>query len=159
MRCSMSFSHSGGLTAFSVFASFLAVTLFTGCGDRDGGMRVWGEVTYDSRPVPEGTILLMPEAGQKAPTAGGLIKDGRYDMPAKKGPRAGVTYRVSIEAMEKTGKMIEHPLGASLGAYEETRQLIPPEYNTRSNLQITVSKIVSENQKDFVMEKPGEAKP
>ena len=151
----MSFSHSGGLTAFSFLTSFLAVTLFTGCGDRNGGMRVWGEVTYDSKPVPEGSILLMPEAGQKAPTAGGLIKDGRYDMPAKKGPRAGVTYRVSIDGLEKTGKMIQHPLGP----YEETRQLIPPEYNTRSNLQITVSKKVSENQKDFVLEKPGEPKP
>lgn len=156
MRRLLSLPYSRGLTAFPVFTSLFAVTLFTGCGDRDGGMRVWGEVTYDSRPVPEGTILLMPGPGQDAPTAGGLIRDGRYDMPAKKGPRAGVTYRVSIDGLEKTGKKMKTPMGTE---EDEKKEFIPPEYNVRSTLQITVSMTPSENQKDFILEKPGEPKP
>lgn len=149
-------SHTRGLSAFSFFTSLLAVTLLTGCGDRDGGMRVWGEVTYDSRPVPEGTILLMPGPGQDVPAAGGLITNGRYDMPAKKGPRAGVTYTVSIDGIEKTGRKIKTPMGTE---EDEKREFIPPEYNVRSTLQITVSKKASENQKDFILEKPGTRKP
>jgi hypothetical protein len=152
---SHNFLHTRGLTAFTLFTSFVAVTSLTGCGDRDGGMRVWGEVTYDSKPVTEGMIDLVPAAGHKAPAAGGLIKDGRYDMPARKGPRAGVTYLVSIEAMEKTGKKIVM-LDKTC---DETRQFIPAEYNARSTLEITVSKKATENQKDFILEKPGLPKP
>lgn len=130
----------------------VALVFLSGCGDRDGGMRIWGEVTYDSEPVPEGVILLTPEAGQNAPTAGGLITNGRYDMPATKGPRAGVTYRVSIEGLKKTGEKIVTPQFQA--AADATTQFIPPEYNTRSTLTITVSNKVSENHKNFILERP-----
>lgn len=130
----------------------VALVFLSGCGDRDGGMRVWGKVTYDSEPVPEGVILLTPEAGQNAPTAGGLIKDGLYDMPATKGPRAGVTYRVSIEGLKKTGEKIVSPQFQA--AADATTQFIPSEYNTRSKLTITVSNEASENHKNFILERP-----
>jgi hypothetical protein len=145
-------SKSNGMVVLSFCSPLLAVGFFLGCGDRDGGMRVWGEVTYDSEPVAEGMILLTPDAGHAAPTAGGLIKNGRYDMPAMKGPRAGVTYRVSIEGLKKTGKKIVSPQAPD-GA-DEKNQFIPPEYNSRSMLKITVSKQATENQKDFSLEKP-----
>ena len=131
----------------------VAAALIAGCSDTVDGMRVWGTVTYDSRPVPEGVILLTPEVGQSAPTAGGLITYGRYDLPPTKGPRAGVTYRVSIEGLEKTGRKIrspQHPEGN-----DEKKQFIPPEYNTRSKLQITVSANPAENQHNFPLATPG----
>ena len=141
-----------GLFLHGLALPVMAMVFLSGC-DRDGSMRVWGEVTYDSEPVPEGVILLTPEAGQNAPTAGGLIKNGLYDIPATKGPRAGVTYRVSIEGLEKTGKKIVNPQFQA--SADETTQFIPPEYNARSTLTITVAKKASENQKDFLLEKPG----
>jgi hypothetical protein len=156
-RLSCFLSKSNRIAVLSFFSPLLAVAFFSGCGDPDGGMRVWGEVTYDSEPVAEGVILLTPEAGHAAPTAGGLIKNGRYDMPAMKGPRAGVTYRVSIEGLKKTGKKIVSPQDPD-GA-DEKNQFIPPEYNSRSMLKITVSKQAPENQKDFSLEKPEKLEP
>jgi len=123
----------------------------SGCGGDETGMRVWGEVTYGGEPVQEGTILFTPADGAEAPSAGGVIKNGMYDIAANKGPRAGVAYVVSIEALKTTGQRVVTPMNAE--GDEVKVQYIPPEYNAKSSLKYNVSSSAQEHRTDFTLEK------
>src|SRR5437762_3528952 len=89
-------------------AGFLVVLCATGCGQDK--MRVWGEVTFEDKPIETGTIEFLPRDGTPGPSTGGVIKEGKYDVPAKVGPLTGKSYLVSITAMAKTGKTASNPL-------------------------------------------------
>jgi hypothetical protein len=122
----------------------------TGCGPST--RRVWGEVTLEGKPVAEGTIEFLPEAGTAGPSTGTLIQAGRYDLESNKGLLAGGTYKVSIAAMAKTGNKQPHPITPSVQV-EEIANLIPLRYNNRTTLQITVAHADAENQRDFHLQK------
>jgi hypothetical protein len=55
----------------------LAVLFAVGC-DGDNSATVKGAVQFDGKPVAEGSINFVPVDG-KTKTAGGSIKDGKYD--------------------------------------------------------------------------------
>ena len=50
-----------------------------GCGSGDKTYDLWGTVTFQGKPVPAGSILFEPAAGNKGPSGYAKIKDGRYD--------------------------------------------------------------------------------
>jgi hypothetical protein len=58
-------------------------------------MPIWGEVTYDGKPLETGTIELIPIDGTPGPSTGGAITNGQYDVPQNIGPRTGGTYQVA----------------------------------------------------------------
>lgn len=77
----------------TLLATLICLSL-SGCGA--GTATVTGEVTYDGRPVGDGTITLTPADG-KGPVTGADIKDGTYtvrDVPP--GPKV-----VRVEAYRK----------------------------------------------------------
>ena len=52
---------------------------------RCGGGEVSGEVTLDGEPVPKGSIVFFPTAGNQWSVAGGSIQDGRYKIAHNEG--------------------------------------------------------------------------
>ena len=116
-------------------------------------MKVWGEVTYDGKPLPDGTIRLLPQPGSAEGTATeGDIKDGRYEIPASIGPLAGLTYKVEIRAQKKVGTVANpfDPTGPPLDRFDN---YLPAVYNHKSTLTIAVADRESANQHDFHLKK------
>lgn len=73
------------------------VLVVTGCtGDNSTWNRVavTGTVTYQGRPVVEGSISLRPLTSA-GPAAGSAIVDGLFEIPADEGPTAG-TYLACV---------------------------------------------------------------
>lgn len=59
-------------------AAAVVLVALTGCGGRPQGM-ARGRVTVDGEPLAHGTIAFLPADG-KGPTAGGIVKDGQYEV-------------------------------------------------------------------------------
>jgi hypothetical protein len=65
-------------------------------GDGLARVEVQGNVTYQGTPVQHGLITFRPVHGSKAPAAGTGIVDGKFFLPAQKGPIAG-PHEVEVE--------------------------------------------------------------
>jgi len=110
--------------------------LLSGCNSAgDGRLAITGEVSFDGQPILDGSITLSPLA--KGPSAGGRIVDGKFQIPTK-GPTEG-QYRVIVQAMRKTGRMIPVDPAVPADTVEETVQFLPPQFNTRTQLSVNIS--------------------
>jgi hypothetical protein len=73
--------------------------LAPGCGEpgnKHGALPISGAVTVDGEPLKSGYLVFEPKSGQ--PTqSGGMIRDGKFDVPAKNGAAPGM-YSVAIFA-------------------------------------------------------------
>lgn len=101
---------------------------------------VWAElegaVVVAGKAVSEGSIVLVPLAGTKGPSAGGIIAAGRYRLTGREGVRPG-RFQVQLSAVRKTGRMIEN--AASPGTQiEEAANIIPPSYGQKSTLEVEI---------------------
>jgi hypothetical protein len=123
---------------------FALMACLTGCG-RGGGMAALsGSVSYDGQPVEKGTITFLPADG-KGPTAAAPITDGKYSVKVAYGRRV-----VKIEGFKVLG---QHPFSANNPRMVvEQQQIIPPCYNTRSELTRDITP--ADRVCDFVLEKP-----
>jgi hypothetical protein len=106
-----------------------------GCG-QGGRVSVEGTVTLDGKPLKEGTVQFTPLAGTNGPTAGANIVDGKFVVPPQGGPFVG-KFQVQITAAGKTGRKVPGPFGR--GLMEEYKQVLPPRYNTASELKADVT--------------------
>jgi len=114
-------------------ACFLALAL-VGCGSNQLDLR--GDVSYDGTPVDRGSIAFLPEPGTQSRKAAAAIKDGKYEIPADRGPSPG-KFRVQITWTKKTGKTAA---SADPGmTIDETHEAMPAKYNTESTLIRDVS--------------------
>src|SRR5258708_3415099 len=61
-----------------------------GCGGPSGPrtMRVWGDVTFDGKPIVAGSIVFSPVENTGGGSVGGVVTQGRYDLAAADGPVA-----------------------------------------------------------------------
>ena len=113
------------------------VLLAAGCGGpTDGRLQITGEVTFDGQPVVDGYVTLSPLGS--GPSAGGKIQDGEFTIEREKGPMAG-KYRVVLQAMRETGRMIPIDPALPHDTVAETVQYLPACYNTRSQLTAGLS--------------------
>ena len=95
-------------TTISVFIVVALLTL-TGCGSSKSSAS--GRVTYETKPVGNGSISFLPADGH-GPAAGGPIVDGQYQvdnlMPGKKIVQIvavkKINFAVSNEEMERQAK-------------------------------------------------------
>jgi hypothetical protein len=112
------------------------IMAFVGCNSArdDGRVAVSGQILLDGSPLDEGFVTLIPEAGGPAVT--GPVEDGGFRIPRSEGPAPG-PYRVEIDAVRPTGRIVEHPdlLG---DAAEETENIVPSRYNRESTLRVEV---------------------
>lgn len=118
------------------FATVFALTFCAGCGS--GRSPVSGEVTFDGKPVQEGTITLEPADGQ-GQTTGGKIADGKYYLAGDAAPLPGKK-TVRIFAVRKTGRRIPAgPPSPPDTMVEEIERYIPSAYNIQSILTCEIT--------------------
>ena len=119
--------RAGGLVA-------LAVAVLAGCGDGEPKRgRVHGKVTFDGQPLAAGKVRFFALTG--GVSAEGEVKDGRYDVPADRGPTAG-KYRVEVSSERKTGRRVPDRDAGPGDLRDEVVEAVPPRYNRDSTLQI-----------------------
>lgn len=111
----------------------------SGCGGNPlGRMNVSGEVTLDSKPLPQGLIQFEPtERGEGKVGSGTSIKDGKYSIPSLKGLPPG-EYRIRIHSSVVISQSQEGDI-VGTGYDVVAREIIPPAYNVDSKLIASVS--------------------
>jgi hypothetical protein len=124
----------------SVAAIACLVLCFAGCGPNYGGrVEVKGKVILKGTPVKDGIIKFTPVTpGGAQSESGAQIVNGEYDLPGEKGLFPG-QYKVMITAGDgRTPANTDQPPGPS-GANIISKDMIPPEYNTKSKEVVTVT--------------------
>jgi hypothetical protein len=118
-------------------ACWLLAIMLAGCGPR-GPERVIisGEVTFQAKPLPTGTIYFEPCNDKSQSLMAAAIVDGQYKMDSLGGLPVG-EYKVRIEAarervssdLSNQQQFVPQPRGG---------QYIPAKYNTNTELKIKV---------------------
>ena len=117
-------------------AILCCILLFlAGCGS--GRFPVAGEVTFDGKPVEQGTISFEPADG-KGPTTGGKILGGKYEFKGNAAPLPGKK-AVRIFAARKTGRQVEVKRSKPKLMVDEIERYIPDSYNTKTTLSCEVA--------------------
>lgn len=111
-----------------------------GCGTRKPVVE--GQITLDSVPIGKGAIQLIPVDG-KGQTGGTGVVDGRYRMEASPG-----NMKVIVNWPQANGKMMDP--GGSGQMVDRYVESVPPKYNDKSELTVTVKPGV--NKHDFSLE-------
>ena len=112
------------------FVLALALIGFAGCS---GQPALQGTVTLDGAPVDGGAVSFVPTGGAGGTGAvGAQIVGGKYTIREDQGLAPG-SYRVEIVWKKKTGRQVPAP-GDPGNTVDETAQVIPPQYNTKSTL-------------------------
>jgi hypothetical protein len=126
----------------------LAAMILAGCSTGPRRMKVWGSVSYEGKPVNQGTIAFVPIDENGGPSTGASITAGKYEIAEAAGPRAGGTYRIELQAVRATGATEPNPKdpSAPLAVFEP---IFPPKYNSASVLKRTISSDPTQNQFDF----------
>jgi hypothetical protein len=131
----------------SIFCCLGLCAVLVGCGSSkySGEQRfpLTGEVTFDGLPIDLGSITFIPAEGKGRPS-GGVITDGKYDVPEEKGANAG-THRVEIHWLKRTGRQLRDPESGEM--YDERREALPDKVHTNSELKVEVP--LPENRHDF----------
>lgn len=114
-------------------ATVMTVVWIAGCGAKDTGpatFKVTGKITFDSKPLETGEIIIRSEDGKHA--AGSVITNGAYELRATEGRKI-----VEISALRDVpGKFKEENPGEKVPVRE---QMIPAKYNKSSTLKIDVT--------------------
>lgn len=129
-------------------AGFLAVAITSGCGADNplGRKAISGKITLDGKPLEQGTIAFQPLVEKGGVSAGAVIAAGGYSIKAEKGLTPG-KYRVRINASEGgPAAATDQPPGPTPA--QTPKSLIPPKYNTQSELVAEVTE-AGPNQFDF----------
>jgi hypothetical protein len=135
--------HAWGLTVIRwtvVVMSLLCLpSFFGGCGpDYGDRQEVSGTISLKGVPLKQGVIEFLPIGSDGATKGGAVIADGKYQIPRASGLVPG-KYRVLISAPDAMSPInSDQPPGPS-GNYV-AKDLLPPEYNTKSKQEIEVKK-------------------
>jgi hypothetical protein len=121
------------------------LALSSGCGGGSGRRPLGGQVSFQGRPVEQGSITFLATGDRPGPVAGALIRDGRYDIPAAQGLLPD-TYRVAISWPRPGAALTPEQIAA--GASPQAEEQIPPKFNTETTLTAEV-KTSGSNQFDF----------
>ena len=151
--------RAGAVTRRAVMRLAVAGVLLAGCGRRSKLRRlpVSGSVTFAGQPVDDGLIEFIPVDSTPGPSFGGLVKAGRYDVPAAQGGHEGGTYRVQITASRASGKtfsvdtLVLSPDGKKMQV-PVMESVIPEKYNVASTLRVTLTPEASAAGVDFALE-------
>ncbi len=114
----------------------LGVFVFAGCGGPTD-FRVFGDVTWNGKPIPEGTINFIAEDMAVAPDSAKIV-NGKYDTRVKAGRK-----KIEVYAHRaKPGDPVMNQMGRE--------NYIPTKYNALSTLVREV-KPDGENHFDFAL--------
>jgi hypothetical protein len=107
-------------TGFVFLAAFIA-----GCGGPTV-CEVSGTISYDGQPIKQGGITFTPTDG-KSPTAGAVIKDGRYDCKLSPGE-----HKVVVNG---TKDIDRKPIDITESGTPVSNELLPAKYNQSTELK------------------------
>jgi hypothetical protein len=117
-----------------------AAALLCGCTEK-GPERVVvsGTVSYNGKPVSEGTIQFIPQATSQVPMAGAPIAEGKYKVDLHGGVPVG-THKVAIEAYRRVPFTPRSGQPAPRNYFDGkiTQQYLPRSCNAASKLEITL---------------------
>jgi hypothetical protein len=112
----------------------VALIVCAGCSSAESATgTVTGEVTLDGQPLKTGLIRFVPADG-KTPTADTTITDGKFTAVVPLGEK-----KVEISAPKVVGKLKMYDTPDS-PVVEQTKDMIPQQYNVRTTLTLTVQK-------------------
>ena len=114
----------------------LLVACLAGCASRPAESargKIWGQVTLDGRPVPNGLIRLiaLDPAGINCLAT---IVEGKYELPAEQGPTKG-KYRVEFSVPSAHKRKVPNP-DVPGEFIEEAEETLPPKYHRDSQITI-----------------------
>jgi hypothetical protein len=123
---------------YVILLVILSLAGLAGCGSNR--IPIGGAVTFDGKPVAEGSISFEPVDGQ-GPSTGGKIADGRYELMGEAAPIPGKK-TVRIVAVRKTGRKVLRGTLASPTPVlvDEIERFIPDIYNAQTTLTCDVSR-------------------
>jgi hypothetical protein len=124
----------------------------SGSANNQDRLPISGTVTLDGVPLKTGYVVFEPKSGQ--PTqSGGMIKDGKFEVPAADGAAPG-TYSVAIFAGDESTQSNKYEPGTpefeAAAMKISSKQLVPPRYNVNSELKEEV-KADGENHFSFTL--------
>ena len=123
--------NTWGLPCLLPILALLALVTIGCSGSTGARLPVSGAVSLDGNPLSGGWIHFRPIS--EGPSSAAEIHAGKFAIAATNGLVPG-TYRVEIEFQKPTGKTIRVNTGEQIEEIEETRQIIPPQYNRQSVL-------------------------
>jgi hypothetical protein len=126
-----------------VLCAAVALTALAGCGQRKGV--VYGKVTLDGKPLDNGDIQFVPEAGD-GQTAGGIIgADGSFRV-ANVSPTKMKVVVNSSKVVGHRRRMEEDPNSEMIEVREAA---VPTKYLDREKTDLSITVVPGDNQKDF----------
>jgi hypothetical protein len=122
-----------------------------GCGPNGPErVRVSGTVTYQGKPLPDGTISFVPIGKTAGLPADVAILQGQYDAKIQSGLLVG-DYQVRIEAQRERSGPPQLAGGRFAWRERHREQVIPAKYNTKSELKVTIEPGHRSVTRDFVL--------
>ncbi len=98
-----------------------------GCGDNTGD--VTGTITFDGKPVADGSLKFLKAAGGEA-VGGAVIRDGTFATKLPPGK-----YKIEIHAQKVVGKRTQKGFDGKDEEIELRDEMIPENYNSKSELE------------------------
>ncbi len=118
--------------------------LTTGCGGpKSDKLEMTGKVTFNGQPLSEGTITIEA-TDEMGGVDGGMIANGEYTVMTTPGEKL-----VKISAMKVVGQKKAYDTPDS-PTEDIVQEIIPPKYNKRSELNVSVSEEATSH--DFTLE-------
>ncbi len=105
--------------------------LFSGCGG-DGMTTVSGTLCWQGVPIQKGRIQFIPIDGKSAQTEA-VVTDGKYSVKVPPGEK-----RIQIYAFEEGPERNVMDRGKVAGTIRDLKQILPPEMNEKSQIQVTI---------------------
>src|SRR5262249_48986593 len=127
-------------TAVGVVGLFLFAAL-SGCGD--GKTTVSGTVALDGQPVADATITFVKTEGDLV-REGASIKDGRFQVRVPPGK-----YRIELDGRKVIGKIRQKGSYGQDEEVEQTANLFPEKFNSKSELTEEIKPGVNEIKLDL----------
>ncbi|RCS54686.1 hypothetical protein DTL42_06040 [Bremerella cremea] len=131
---------------YGVFVLALGtLTLLTvGCGGpKSDKLEMTGKVTLDGQPLQEGAITIEA-TDDKGGVDGGMITDGEYKVLTTPGDKLIKINATKVVGQKKTYNTPDSP------TEDVVKEIIPPKYNTRSDIKVTVTADAASH--DFTLE-------
>jgi hypothetical protein len=125
----------------------LSLAVLVGCGGGNKRAAVEGTVTYDGKPIDNGTITFVPDGGGDRPKSSGSVRDGKYSIGAGEGGPMPGKYKVEITWNKSLGRKLDPDLQGT----DNTKQVLPDKYNKATTLTADIEPGV--NKKDFSLAK------
>jgi hypothetical protein len=133
-----------------VWLALLSCLVASGCGGKRASVQ--GTVAYDNQPIDGGRIFFLPD-GEPAgrPAVHATIEQGKYHLPAARGPEFG-KHRVEVVWHKKPGGKPLGKQGDPGFSNDDLVQTLPPVYNSKSTLSVNVEP--GSNTFDYALTKP-----